>query len=46
MSNVPPGPNLRGAVDLSALVRRANTPAPEPGADPAEGASDAAVFAA
>ncbi len=24
MSNVPPGPSLRGAVDLSALVRRAN----------------------
>lgn len=28
MSNVPPGPSLRGAVDLSALVRRANAPAP------------------
>ena len=26
MSNVPPGPSLRGAVDLSALVRRANAP--------------------
>jgi putative thioredoxin len=26
LSNVPPGPNLRGAVDLSALVRRANAP--------------------
>ncbi len=31
MSNVPPGPSLRGAVDLSALVRRANTPQPAPG---------------
>ncbi|HXR44933.1 MAG TPA: thioredoxin domain-containing protein, partial [Pseudolysinimonas sp.] len=30
MSNVPPGSNLRGAVDLSALVRRANAPAPSP----------------
>ena len=28
MSNVPPGPSLRGAVDLSSLVRRANAPAP------------------
>jgi putative thioredoxin len=26
LSNVPPGPSLRGAVDLSALVRRANAP--------------------
>ena len=32
MSNVPPGPSLRGAVDLSALVRRANAPQPAPGA--------------
>lgn len=32
MSNVPPGPSLRGAVDLSALVRRANAPAAAPGA--------------
>ena len=30
MSNVP-GPSLRGAVDLSALVRRANAPQPAPG---------------
>lgn len=36
MSNVPPGPSLRGAVDLSALVRRANAPAPDAsGAAPA-----------
>jgi putative thioredoxin len=28
VSNVPPGPSLRGAVDLSALVRRANAPQP------------------
>lgn len=32
MSNIPPGPSLRGAVDLSALVRRANAPQPAPGA--------------
>jgi putative thioredoxin len=32
VSNVPPGPSLRGAVDLSALVRRANAPQPAPGA--------------
>lgn len=32
MSNVPPGPSLRGAVDLSALVRRANAPQPVPAA--------------
>ena len=31
MSNVPPGPSLRGAVDLSALVRRANAPQTPPG---------------
>jgi len=31
VSNVPPGPSLRGAVDLSALVRRANAPQPAPG---------------
>lgn len=43
MSNVPPA-NLRGAVDLSALVRRANAPAPQPGAAPA--GADAAVFEA
>lgn len=47
MSNVPPGANLRGAVDLSALVRRANTPAPQPGAEPAADAgADAVVFEA
>jgi putative thioredoxin len=44
VSNVPPGPNLRGAVDLSALVRRANTPAPEPGAASDDAAADAVVF--
>jgi len=33
MSN--PGPSLRGAVDLSGLVRRANTPPPAPGSTPA-----------
>lgn len=33
MTNVPPGPQLRGAVDLSALVRRAS--APPAGAAPA-----------
>ena len=46
MSNVPPGGNLRGAVDLSALVRRANAPAPQPGASDAGGAAggDALVF--
>lgn len=32
MSN--PGPSLRGAVDLSGLVRRANTPPPAPGTAP------------
>ncbi|HEY4224638.1 MAG TPA: tetratricopeptide repeat protein [Pseudolysinimonas sp.] len=41
MSNVPPGPSLRGAVDLSALVRRANAPAPEPGAAAAAAAASA-----
>ncbi len=41
VSNVPPGPSLRGAVDLSALVRRANTPEPAPGA--AAAAADAAA---
>ncbi|MFC5503608.1 tetratricopeptide repeat protein [Lysinimonas soli] len=39
MSNVP-GPSLRGAVDLSSLVRRANAPQPAPGAP---GAADAPV---
>jgi putative thioredoxin len=44
----PPGPSLRGAVDLSGLVRRANTPQPEPGQDAAAGAAGATgiVFAA
>jgi putative thioredoxin len=48
----PPGPSLRGAVDLSALVRRANTPAPQPGQDvpaagsPGDGGVAALVFAA
>ena len=31
----PPGPSLRGAVDLSALVRRANAPQSQPGQDAA-----------
>ncbi|HWM34696.1 MAG TPA: tetratricopeptide repeat protein [Pseudolysinimonas sp.] len=30
----PPGPSLRGAVDLSGLVRRANAPEPPPGEQP------------
>jgi len=38
-----PGPNLRGAVDLSGLVRRANTPPPAPGAAPAPSASGLVV---
>jgi putative thioredoxin len=42
VSNVPPA-NLRGAVDLSALVRRANAPAPQPGAAPV-GGDTPAVF--
>lgn len=42
MSN--PGPNLRGAVDLSSLVRRANTPPPAPGE--ADRGADGVVFAA
>lgn len=33
----PPGPSLRGAVDLSALVRRANAPQPQPGQEPPAG---------
>ena len=41
MSNVPPGPSLRGAVDLSALVRRANAPQPAANA-PAGSATGAA----
>ena len=48
MSNVPPGPSLRGAVDLSALVRRANAPAPDASGAAAAGPAGAAgiVFAA
>jgi putative thioredoxin len=42
VSNVPPGPSLRGAVDLSALVRRANAPHPAPGAPVGGGAAAAA----
>lgn len=34
----PPGPSLRGAVDLSGLVRRANAPQPAPRQDAAAGA--------
>ncbi len=45
MSNVPPAGNLRGAVDLSGLVRRANAPAPQPG-ESAAGGADAIVFEA
>jgi putative thioredoxin len=41
MSN--PGPSLRGAVDLSGLVRRANTPPPAPGSAPAPSASGLVV---
>jgi putative thioredoxin len=48
LSNVPPGPSLRGAVDLSALVRRANAPAPDASAAAPAGPAGAAgiVFAA
>jgi len=35
----PPGPSLRGAVDLSGLVRRANAPQPAPGQDAAAGSA-------
>jgi len=41
MSN--PGPSLRGAVDLSGLVRRANTPPPTPGSTPPASASGLVV---
>lgn len=41
MSN--PGPSLRGAVDLSGLVRRANTPPPDPGSDSAPSGSGVVV---
>jgi putative thioredoxin len=39
VSNVPPPAGLRGAVDLSALVRRANAPQPPAGAGDAAAAS-------
>lgn len=38
-----PGPSLRGAVDLSGLVRRANTPPPAPGSAPAPSGSGLVV---
>lgn len=44
MSNVP-GPSLRGAVDLSALVRRANAPQPAPGAGGAAAPTGGVVVA-
>jgi putative thioredoxin len=43
VSSVPPGPQLRGAVDLSALVRRANQPATPDGAP---GAADGGTASA
>lgn len=43
MSN--PGPSLRGAVDLSGLVRRANTPPPAPGSAPPPSTSGLVVEA-
>jgi putative thioredoxin len=46
VSNVPPGPSLRGAVDLSALVRRANPPQPAPVASGAPPAAPGLVFPA
>lgn len=46
MSNVPPGPSLRGAVDLSSLVRRANAPQPAPGSSEAAGAASGGVVVA
>jgi putative thioredoxin len=46
VSNVPPGPSLRGAVDLSALVRRANAPQPTPGAPDGEGPAVSGVVVA
>jgi len=45
VSNVPPGPSLRGAVDLSALVRRANAPQPAPGEAGAAAAAGGVVVA-
>ena len=41
----PPGPTLRGAVDLSGLVRRANAPEPAPG-EQTEPAAGGLVFPA
>lgn len=41
MSNVPPAAQLRGAVDLSALVRRANAPQPPAGQTDAAAGSPA-----
>ena len=38
-----PGPSLRGAVDLSGLVRRANPPPPAPGSAPAPSAGGLVV---
>jgi len=46
VSNVPPGPSLRGAVDLSALVRRANAPQPAPVAPGAAPPALGLVFSA
>ena len=46
MSNVPPGPSLRGAVDLSALVRRANAPQAASGASDGSAAPTGGVVVA
>jgi putative thioredoxin len=46
VSNVPPGPSLRGAVDLSALVRRANAPQPAPGSSDGPAAATGGVVVA
>jgi putative thioredoxin len=46
VSNVPPGPSLRGAVDLSALVRRANAPQPAPGSTDATASAVSGVVVA
>jgi putative thioredoxin len=46
VSNVPPGPSLRGAVDLSALVRRANAPQPAPGSADGQAAVPGGVVVA
>lgn len=45
MSNVPPGPSLRGAVDLSSLVRRANAPQPAPGSEATTASTGGVVVA-